>query len=258
MELIVIASGCRKKLSGLATEPGAGSVRGTGRADNGCLPDTPTKERLMTPRAKFLTTIAALAVAATGATAIGVAAQGHAMMTPPSFSELDANADGQITRADLTAHAAARFADADSDGNGTLSAAELIARAETHASDRAAQMGTRMINQMDSDGDGELSLDEMQARGAGRFGGGEDMAGRMLDRADTDNDGAVSEAEYTAALENIGERRGMGHGEGMGRGEGNGHGEGMGRGEGNGHGEGMGRSEGNGHGMMRHGKRDDA
>lgn len=51
------------------------------------------------------------------------------------IEQLDANGDGAITRAEVDAAAAARFAEADADGNGFLSAEELalLARPATQS-----------------------------------------------------------------------------------------------------------------------------
>ncbi len=46
------------------------------------------------------------------------------------FAAMDTDGDGQITQAELDAHAAARFASADSDGDGFLTTDEMQAQRE--------------------------------------------------------------------------------------------------------------------------------
>ncbi len=105
----------------------------------------------------------------------------------PGFEALDSNADGQLTKAELKAHRAARFARADSNGDGLLSLEEMQAGAQARASKRAA----RMLDRLDSNDDGLLSQDEI----ASARRGGPD---RMFQRADTDGDGALTKAEFDA------------------------------------------------------------
>ena len=128
------------------------------------------------------------------------------------FEEVDANADGKITAAEMEAAAAARFGVADTDGDGFLSPEEVAAQAQKRMEERDAKRGermqerqTRMFERLDENEDGKLSLEEMAARGEGR---GFD---RMLERLDTDGDGAISKAE---AEEARGKRFGKrGHGD---------------------------------------------
>ena len=122
----------------------------------------------------------------------------------------DANGDGVMTRADVQAQVAERFAKADANGDGVLNEA-----------DKAARMG-RMFDKMDADKNGSVSRAEFVAahsgmggehegmdhgsmggpgmggnRMGGRMGGG--GAGIMLKLADTNNDGAVTRDEAMAA-----------------------------------------------------------
>ena len=121
----------------------------------------------------------------------------------PTFAELDANSDGQITIEDIAARQAARFGEVDTNGDGTVSKEEFIAHAQAQSAERAGEM----FDRLDVDGDGTLSADVLSG---GR--GGPQMAERMIDRADTDNDGGVSEEEFAQALERMQDRRGGGHG----------------------------------------------
>lgn len=107
----------------------------------------------------------------------------------PAFSDLDINGDGQITRADIDARQAARFAAIDADGNGALSAQELIAAARAKSENRIRIRTQKMLKLRDANGDGVLSADEIAPKATPRF----------FKRLDTDGDGAVSLAEFDAA-----------------------------------------------------------
>jgi len=99
------------------------------------------------------------------------------------FAEMDANGDGKVTAAELTAYQTARFAKADTNNDGRLSLIELDA---AHAGKREQRIA-RMIAWHDADGDGMLSAEEMPKRGPGK-----------LMRLDRDGDGAVSLEELRA------------------------------------------------------------
>lgn len=111
------------------------------------------------------------------------------------FSDLDANADGQLTAAELDAHAAARFAEADTNGDGVLNAEELAARSDREVSERMEKRIAKMIEKMDANDDGGLSLDEMQRRDSAE----------MIAKLDTNEDGTVSAEEFE---ERKGDRKG--------------------------------------------------
>ncbi|MEL6678253.1 MAG: calcium-binding protein, partial [Pseudomonadota bacterium] len=112
--------------------------------------------------------------------------------------ELDANADGVLTPAEMEAFRAARFAAADTDGDGELSRAELLARAETQVEERRARGIDRMLERADADDNGTLSLAELTP---GR-------ADRMFDRLDANEDGTISAEEFE---ERMGRRGGGRH-----------------------------------------------
>jgi Ca2+-binding EF-hand superfamily protein len=141
---------------------------------------------------------------------------------PVAFAELDANGDGQITEADITARAEARLSEADADGDGAVTLTELIdagiarfeerydARVAAAApgevpgrpSDaqvraRAEEMASRMLSRADADNSGTLEADEMT--------GGRGMA-RLFDRTDADGDGAITEEEFDTARAEMMER----------------------------------------------------
>lgn len=107
----------------------------------------------------------------------------------PAFSDLDVNGDGQITKADIEARQAARFAAIDTDGNGTLSAQELITAARAKSESRIKTRTEKMLGRRDANGDGVLSAEEIAPK----------AMPRLFKRLDTDGDGAVSLAEFDAA-----------------------------------------------------------
>ena len=144
-----------------------------------------------------------------GATMTAGAVQAQDGRDRPDFSTLDTDGDGGVTREELRALAANRFAERDTDGDGALSAEEIAAAEQANRADRI----NRMIERLDQNGDGLLQQDEIaQAERVDRMN-------RMFERADADGDGAISEEEFEQVKERRGGRRG-GHGRGHGRGRG--------------------------------------
>lgn len=109
------------------------------------------------------------------------------------FEQFDADGDGLVTEAELSARRAARAAALDADADGYLSAEELTAFYQAQAAERIASMVAREMARADADGDGRISAAEKMLGGEGR------MAARLFERADADGDGAVSRAEFDAA-----------------------------------------------------------
>lgn len=141
-----------------------------------------------------------------------------------TFAELDVDANGSITEADLKARAEAKFTEADTNGDGRLSAEELAAGAlaRMNAAQEATsdddkprrtppagfedKMAERIIDARDADKDGALSMAELAPS---------DGYGRMIDRFDTDDDNALSEEEFAEIGSKREARMGQrGHGEG--------------------------------------------
>jgi Ca2+-binding EF-hand superfamily protein len=101
----------------------------------------------------------------------------------PAFEKIDADGDGQITKAELEAMGVARFEKVDADGDGFITQAEV----EIQQSDRAAKRAARMMERLDADEDGRISLAEMQKS---------PRANKMFDRVDADGDGVITKAEF--------------------------------------------------------------
>lgn len=106
------------------------------------------------------------------------------------FAKMDANADGVLNAADREARRGQAFDKLDTDDNGAISEAEFNAR-------HAARQGQR------ADHAGHEGIGEGKRRGMrGHHTGGRGMMGgrmAMAKMADTNNDNAISRAEFTAA-----------------------------------------------------------
>ena len=118
----------------------------------------------------------------------------------PAFEEMDANADGKVTKEEIAAFRAAHVNAMDTDKDGNLSEAELIAGQKMREDAREARRAQRKIERQDANKDGVLSVAEMTDPA--------DRGDRMFDRMDADGDGAISKAEADAAKENMGKRFG--------------------------------------------------
>lgn len=145
-------------------------------------------------------------IPALGATALALALGNTALAAPSAMRHgPDANGDGTVTRAEVSAQVTARFARADTNGDGVLNEA-----------DKAARIG-QMFDTIDTDKNGSISRAEfvaahsaMGGEHAGmEMGGGPGMGGHpmgkgggpgmMLRMADANNDGAVTRDEALAA-----------------------------------------------------------
>lgn len=114
------------------------------------------------------------------------------------FAKLDANKDGKVDEADRAAHRAERqnamFAALDTNKDGSVSRAEYDAAAAARDAKRAERRAARAERHADGKHGGEAMRGK---RGGGRHGGGD----RMLAMVDTNGDKAITLAEMrTAAL----------------------------------------------------------
>lgn len=101
------------------------------------------------------------------------------------FARLDADADGRISQAEVTAAKARQFARADRNGDGQVTPEELaLIQARL---DRAQDAMAGAADRLDTDGNGSLSLTEFTARAP------------MFALLDIDGDGALSRAEADRA-----------------------------------------------------------
>jgi Ca2+-binding EF-hand superfamily protein len=160
---------------------------------------------------------AVMLAALVGATLSTVAMADKGPMAAPlggpmmNFDELDADKDGKVTKEELAANRAAKFAEADADKDGKLSADEMVAMREKAEAARKAEMAKAMIARIDSDKDGFVSAAEMDAM---------PMMDKMFDRVDENADGAISKDEMEAVQARMAERmKGDGEGHGMGHGK---------------------------------------
>jgi len=183
---------------------------------------------------RFILPGLAAVAAVTGAIAYAQVEGGPGHGHPMLFEMLDANKDGTVTRAEVTAAAEKHFAEVDTDHNGVISDAERDAM--------RARMEDEHFKRIDTDNSGQISREEFRAahdkmraamggsdgasrgphRGGMGMGGMGMMQGNvtkvafvtqaqaMFDRVDTDHDGKITAAERDAARSKM---RGMrGHG----------------------------------------------
>jgi len=132
-------------------------------------------------------TVLALAVATVSAAyAFGPARGGHGMWGHHGMrwiARADANKDGVITREEVHALRAKRFARFDADSDGVVSAAEV----EQHVKERIALMTKRIVRRFDQDRDGAITKAEFNRFADERFGW-----------IDLNDDGKVTEDELPA------------------------------------------------------------
>ncbi len=114
------------------------------------------------------------------------------------FAAIDANSDGTLDRAELTARGGARVAEIDTDGNGTLTRTELIAAAPErgglwNAFGRAPgeEMADRLIATLGGTAQGQVASEAVTAH----------LVNGLLARLDTDRDDAISQAEAEAPMQ---------------------------------------------------------
>lgn len=151
------------------------------------------------------------AAVATGSLAFQAQARGDGIRF--DLTEMDADGNGEITQAEVSAFQEARFNEADTDGDGNLSEAEILAsfenRTDRELGARAERRIAHMIDHLDANNDGLISLEEQQAR---------DRSGRMFDRVDSNDDGTLS-AEEIETAQTMAEKRGKRGGKDGGKGK---------------------------------------
>ena len=113
------------------------------------------------------------------------------------FAQIDANADGQITQAELDAFAAGRFDAMDTNGDGSIDADELIAARAAQNEARAKARAEKMIERADENGNGVLEQEEIKRRDSNK----------MIERLDKDDDGSISEQEFENKKQRKGKRK---------------------------------------------------
>ena len=154
---------------------------------------------------KKLTIAALVTIVIAGATYTAMAQ--HQRGGPGQMLEqVDANADGAVTMAEIDAHRADKFASADTNGDNLVSAAEFEAFSIAERERKQAERRARRFAKLDADGDGYVTADEHAAA--------DKRMDRLFERVDTDGDGVITEAEREAAKEKMQNRRGK---RGMGR-----------------------------------------
>lgn len=116
----------------------------------------------------------------------------------PSFEQLDANKDGQLTQDELMAPMTARFGTMDTNGDGELSSDEIAAA----GNERAKRRADKMIERLDADKNGTISADEMKTRMS------EGRRGKMFERLDADDNGTISAEEFAKIEKRMGKKGG--------------------------------------------------
>ena len=105
----------------------------------------------------------------------------------------DLNQDGQVTKAEFTESAQARFAASDTNNDGFLTEDE---RKAYKTAKRAAKKDKR-FEKIDTNGDGQLSRDEVDAMHAKKSARKNEFRQKKLEKYDTNLDGTLSDAERT-------------------------------------------------------------
>lgn len=130
----------------------------------------------------------------------------------PGLMKLDANGDGVITREEVAAARAKRFAKRDANGDGVITAAELDAAIMKRLEKRKARLRYRLLARLDADGDGKVTKDEFVNK-----------RDRLFSRLDRDGDGRITREEIGQARAQFRQRM-KGYMRMMMQGDGPGHG----------------------------------
>lgn len=143
--------------------------------------------------------LALVGLAASSVPAVANAQGVKANLARFAFERADANGDGKIDQAELTAVREARFARLDADADGTISADELdrqVARMQRRAM-MAEGMADGAFDRLDANGDGVVTRAEFV----------EGRTAPILELADRDGDGAISRDEFERVAAVIGSLR---------------------------------------------------
>ena len=133
-----------------------------------------------------LTILAGLAaLALPGVTASGWANEPYLPRTERSFTFLDADKDGKVSRDELRPKAVKRVLRLDANGDGEVSTAEI----DTWFAKIVERRKARLMEHLDADKNGVLTSAEI-----GTF------SDALVDRADEDRDGSVTLAEVRSSL----------------------------------------------------------
>lgn len=141
------------------------------------------------------TVLGATLLAMLGSVTAGYANEQGGKRQRINFEQLDTDADGFITKAEMQAAHAERFKANDTDGDGFLNADELLAskgkmrKGGKEGKEPSADRQARMMRYMDENGDGKVALSEIPT----------ERMDKMFDRLDADEDGKISKAELDAA-----------------------------------------------------------
>lgn len=159
---------------------------------------------------------AGITLAATAQAREGYGDRG-ARLQMPTFEEIDANGDGNVTPEEIATamqvRADARFAQVDTNGDGALSADELSAQVDADRAERMADRIAKRIEDADANGDGLLQAEELAAQMEDRMEGRRGGADRLFDRFDADENGSLSAEEFADAAERMQGRGDRGRGD---------------------------------------------
>lgn len=146
---------------------------------------------------RSLCTVALCAIAAFGISPAGQAGDGPECRGKTAHLDAEGSANGTINAADHAAGARKRFDAMDADGDGRITAAEITASqgAERIAWTRKPLSSTDKIRAFDRNKDGVLSVQEYA-----------DGSQAIFDKLDTDNDGYLRGAEIEVDMDRMSAR----------------------------------------------------
>ena len=119
----------------------------------------------------------------------------------PRLEDLDADSDGNITKAEIDAHENAQFSEMDANNDGSISPAEMTSFGDMKREEMRLKMEAKrqefMLARLDTDKNGLISRAEFTSK-----------PNPMFEKVDANGDGVIDEAERTAAREQMGDRMG--------------------------------------------------